>query len=117
MITVILLASFARCAASNLCPTDNEIRDAARAWNDSAVQAISDQLAAEEPEQIHLVHAQRIRRISDVLCGEALGEDGPTIICKFTIRYASGTTFQMAKMKKTAQGWEIIDALSVSQNR
>jgi hypothetical protein len=112
-----MLASIARCAASNLCPNDNELIEAVRARDDAAVYAISAQFAEDDPSSITLVHHERILKVSDVLCGDKLPGDLPTITCKFTVRYYSRNSYQVARLEKRTEGWVIADALMVTRDR
>jgi len=83
------------------------------------VQALAEQARRDDPENIVWVHSQRIRRISDVYCGDELSEPSKStpaaITCKFTIRYWSTSSYTVAKMIKRNDSWEIDESLSVSR--
>lgn len=68
-----------------------------------------------------MVHSQRIKRISDILCGDRLPTDlpgnPPVIHCKFTVRYWSMDSFEVARMVLRNGEWEIDDALSVERRK
>lgn len=117
MMTLLLLAGISRCAIADLCPTDAEILSAVRARDDAVVQEVTNQAVAENPDQLVFVHSERIRRISNVICGDRLPGDEPTITCNFTIRYWSRNAYQVAKLVRAGDEWRIEDSLSVTRNR
>lgn len=115
MIALLLLASVTRCAVPALCPTDAELVRAVGGSDAEGAQALADQAA--ESGDLVLVHAERIRRVSDTVCGEALPGDGLTITCKFTVKYSSRNAYQVAKLVKRDDGWELVKALVVTRDR
>lgn len=115
MIGLFMLASVTRCAVSSLCPTDAEIMRAVGGSDSARAEAVADE-AAQRGELV-LTHAERIRRVSDTICGDALPGDGLTITCKFTVRYWSRDAYQVAKLAKRGDGWELTEALVVTRIR
>src|SRR5688500_13556468 len=105
-VLVAFFLGISRCAAADLCPDDEALIAAVRRRDDATVAAISAQAAEENPESITFVHAERIKGISDVLCGEALPGDFPTITCKFTVRYWSRDAYHVARLMKKGSIWE-----------
>jgi hypothetical protein len=112
-----LLLGITRCATAELCPDDDALIAAVQARDDARVSAISAQAAQENPGAIIFAHAVRIKGISDVICGEALPGDLPTITCKFTVRYWSRNSYQVARLMKKNGVWAIEEALGVSRER
>lgn len=112
-----LFLGVSRCASTDLCPDDESLIAAVRAWDNASVAAISAQLAAEDPNNLTLVHSERIKGISGVICGETIPSDLPTVTCKFTIRYWSRNVYQVARLVKKDGIWEIDEALMVTRDR
>lgn len=112
---LLLLANISRCATSALCPSDAELKAAVGAHDANFAQAVADQAAA--GGEIVLVHSQRILGISSAICGEELTEQPQTITCSFTVRYWRDKAYQVAKLVKRADGWEIADSLGVTRRR
>ena len=117
MMTLLLLASISRCAVADLCPSDSEIVAATRASDNAFVQAVSNQASADNPNEIFLIHTQRIKKIDDVICGGQIGDEPTTITCKFTVRYWSQNAYVVAKMVRRDDHWEITDKLGVTRDR
>ncbi|MBS0505387.1 MAG: hypothetical protein JSS55_16650 [Proteobacteria bacterium] len=115
MIMLMLLAIVSRCALPTLCPSDADLVAAIRARDAAVAAALSDQAAAKG--EIVLTHTQRIRRISDVVCGDRLPGEAETIMCKFTIRYWSQDAYQVAKLVKRDEDWQVTEALGVNRDR
>lgn len=121
MITLLLAASISRCVVPTVCPSDEELLIAVRNRDGAIIQEVANQAEQENPESIVLVHGERIRRISDVLCGDEMPSDRPdvprSVICKFTVRYRSSDAYTVAIIVQQTDGWEIENALSVSRKR
>ena len=115
MLTLLFLAAMARCATADLCPTDADLLNAVRSRDEAFTQAVADQASADG--DIILVHTQRIRRISDVICGDKLTDLLQTITCSFKVRYWSNDAYQVAKLVKRTDGWEITDSLGATRER
>lgn len=112
-----LLIGMSRCASADLCPSDDALVSAVR-WRDNAfVAAASAQFAQEDPNNITLVHSVRIKDVRDVICGDALPGDVPTVTCKFTVRYWSRNAYQVARLVKKEGSWQIDEALTVTRKR
>lgn len=117
MHALMMLASISRCVSPELCPSNEELVEAVTARDAAFVYAISAQAAEDDPSSITLVHTERILKISDVVCGDQLPGDTSTITCKFTVRYFSQNSYQVARLSKQAEGWLIEDALMVTRKR
>lgn len=121
MIVIMMLTSIGRCASPALCPTDAELITAVRGRDNAVVQTVSDQAYQDDPSSVYLVHSERIRRISDVTCGDKLPNEQDTklttINCKFTVRYWSRNAYQVARLIFRDGSWEIADALVVTRDR
>ena len=116
-----MLAGLSRCSVATFCPTDDQILTAVRRRDDDMIQALSNQAARDDPNSITLIHSQRIRRISDVVCGDRLPSElpnnPPVINCKFTVRYWSQNVFTVARMILKEGRWDIDDSLAVTRKR
>jgi hypothetical protein len=117
MVGRLILASISRCVSVDLCPTDEDILAAVRARDAEIADGYTIAASQEEPNGFVHYSPQRIRRISDVICGDALPGETPTITCKFTVRYWSTNAFQVARLVQEGKGWRIDEALSVSRKR
>jgi hypothetical protein len=121
MIALMMLVGISRCAAPDVCPSDEELLAAVRGRDDAALQQAVDDAAQNDPGRIVMIHGERIRRISVVLCGEAMArerpDEPPAVLCRFTVRYWSRDAHSVARMVKRPDGWEIDEALSVSRER
>lgn len=117
MNALMMLASISRCVSPQVCPSDQELVEAVRASDDAVVYAISAQAAENDPSSITLVHTERILKISDVVCGDKLPGNAPTLTCKFKVRYYSQDSYQVARLSKQPEGWVVEDALMVTRKR
>ena len=115
------MASITRCAAPTLCPTDEQLLEAVRNRDGAVVQAMSNQAAQDDPNSVALIHSERIKRISDIVCGDQLPSDLPgnpvVINCKFTVRYWSRNAYTVARMVLRNSEWEIDEAFAVTRER
>jgi len=112
-----LFLGISRCASADLCPDDESLMKAVRGRDNDLVAAVSAQFAEENPDNITLVHSERIKGVSDVICGDALPGELPTVNCKFTVRYWSSNAYHVARLVKKDGMWEIDEALAVSRKR
>jgi hypothetical protein len=121
MIAFMALASISRCVSPALCPTDEQIINAVRSRDAAVVQAVSNQAAEDDPNSVVLVHMDRIKGVSDVICGDRLPSDltgnPPVMNCRFTVRYWRRNAFHVARMVQRNAQWEIGDALFVTRDR
>ncbi|NJC34468.1 hypothetical protein GGR88_001982 [Sphingomonas jejuensis] len=115
MLAIMMLASMGRCAAADLCPTDQELIAAVMSRDAESASAASDQAAA--AGEIVMVHPERVRRITDVICSDALPGNVPMITCRMTVRYWSTEAFQVAKLRRDGNMWSIAEALAVVRDR
>lgn len=121
MIALLILAGVSRCASPTLCPTDEQLLAAVRSRDGAVVQAASNQAAQDDPNSVVLIHSERIKRVTDVLCSGSLPNDLPgspaTINCAFVVRYWSRDAHTVARMTRRNDRWEIEDALAVTRDR
>ena len=115
MLAILLLAAISRCASPALCPSDEDLISAVRGRDAASAEAAAVEAAA--AGEIVMSHGQRIRRIKDVVCGDRLPGDLPTVTCKMTVRYWSADTFQVAKLVRQDGTWRIAEALMVTRSR
>ncbi|RIA37706.1 hypothetical protein DFR49_3594 [Hephaestia caeni] len=90
---------------------------AVKAWDDDLVYALSAQASVDHPDEITMIHTMLIDGVSDVICGDALPGDSPMVTCRFTIRYGTRNSYQVARLQKKDGGWVIDDALVVTRDR
>ncbi|QAY78923.1 hypothetical protein [Sphingosinicella sp. BN140058] len=112
-----LLIGMSRCASADLCPSDDALISALRERDNAFVAAASAQFAEEDPNSVTLVHSERIKDVRDVICGDALPGDLPTVTCKFTVRYWSRNAYQVARLVKKDGRWQVDEALTVMRKR
>ena len=115
MFAFLLVAASSNCATLEVCPTRKNLLEAATNEDAENVSALSNTLDEKFPESIHLVHSQRIKSVSHVLCGEAWSVEPPVVICRFTVRYAGKTVYKTAKLSKADGQWLISESLSVEK--
>lgn len=114
---LLLLLGITRCASADLCPGDEALISAVRGRDEASVEQMLAQLYAENPDAIYSAQPERIKRISDVICGSVLPGDLPTVTCKFTVRYWTRNSYQVARLVKRDGQWHIDEALAVSRKR
>jgi hypothetical protein len=117
MMILLFLASISRCEVADLCPSDSDIAAATRARDNAFVQAVSNQASADNPNEIIMVHAERIKKIEGAICGGRIANEPTAITCKFTARYWSRNAYIVAKMVERDDHWEIVDELRVTRGR
>lgn len=117
MLPLIALIGIARCASASFCPSNEDLVAAIEARDNAAVFSISAQLQADDLGSIHLVHSERVLRVSEVLCGDRLDEDTAAITCKFTVRYPSRIVYMIARLVPQSNEWVIDDAMAVDRGR
>ena len=113
----LLLIAMSRCASAELCPSDDALISAVRERDNAFVAAASAQFAEQDPDNVTLVHSERITDVRDVICGDALPGDSPTVACRFTVRYWSRNAYQIARLVKKDGRWRIDEALGVTRKR
>jgi hypothetical protein len=114
---VLLLLGITRCASADLCPDDEALISAVTGRDEANIEQLLAQAYAENPDGILSAQPERIKGISDVICGNALPGDLPTVTCKFTVRYWSRNSYQVARLVKRDGQWQIDGALAVSRKR
>ena len=107
-----LLTGIARCAATDLCPSDEAITKALKDVAADEVFALSQQPDYEQA----LIVSVPVKRISDVVCSDQLPAELPTITCKFTIHYLTYNSYSVARLVNDA-GWRIDEVLKVPRRR
>lgn len=117
MIALVALASISRCAVPELCPTDEQLLAAVRAWQEECVEAVYEQAMRENPDSLVSVHAAPIERLSNVVCGDRLPGEVPTITCRFTLRHSGSKSYHVARLVGQGSGWKIEEALAVTRRR
>ena len=114
---IALLATMGRCASADLCPSDTELMFAIRQRDDEATLQIGSQFRAETPDNFTMVHMERIVRISQVHCGEALPDDPRAMNCAYRVHYPTHVRLEIARLKRANGRWIIRDGRSVTVRR
>ena len=121
MIVSLILAAASRCAVSTLCPTDEQLISAVRNRDYAFAESVIKNSARYDPDNITMINTQPIRRISRIVCSDALPNESPgnptTINCAFVIRYWTRDSHTVAKLIYEDGIWEIRDSLSVTRDR
>jgi hypothetical protein len=115
LLAILLLSMMSRCATPTLCPNDAELIGAIRGRGERAAAATSNEAAARG--EIVLVHPRPVQGVQDVICGDRLSVNLPTVICKMTLRYETAEVFQIAKLTCQDGIWEIVEDLAVTRDR
>jgi hypothetical protein len=108
-----LFLGISRCVSVDLCPDDETLMTALRGRDEAVAAAMT----ADGPENLTTYHSAMIKGVSDVICGEALPGDLPTVTCKFTVRYSHRDAYEVARLVKKDGTWEIDLALAVNRAR
>ena len=112
-----LLLGMSRCVSSDLCPDDASLIAAVQRHDNAVIAALSAQAAADNPGDLTMIHSERSKGISDVICGDRLPGDLPMVICRFTVRYWSRNAYQTARLRNQNGIWEIDQALAVTREQ
>jgi transposase len=113
MFAMLLLVAVSGCASPKACPNNNDMLNAVKAEDDTIVMEIIQSESQKDPDSILLIHSERIKRVSDVLCGDTLPSENIIIICRFTVRYWSKTVYKTAKLSWTDGRWSISESLNI----
>ena len=109
---LMMLIGISRCASPELCPSDQAIMDAVRAYDAGELWAFSQQ-----PENAQaLVVQQPIKGISDVLCSDSIPAKVPTVTCRFTVHYWTYDAYHVARLILDDR-WKIDVTLDVPRTR
>jgi hypothetical protein len=115
MIALLVAASAVRCALPAYCPSDDALEAAVRSNTDATIAAMMEEAVEANPGQMTTIHAKRIKRISNVYCGELLTDPPGSITCRLTVHYPSSRTYLVALLTRTGEGWSIDDQLGVTR--
>ena len=115
MLAALLMASAARCASAEACPSDRDLKLAYILHEGDELMAAM-QAASAETGDIVLMTQRRIERVSGVYCGELDSESGQ-ISCRFRIVYANGVQHCVARLSRGEDGWRIDERMSVWEGR
>jgi hypothetical protein len=91
------------CADPAFCPTADELRRAFLLDDDEEFGIVVD-----DPRPV--------RGITQIYCGKP-AEDPRSILCKATLRYGSGDSFQIARLARGEEHWEVDQRLEVFRKR
>jgi hypothetical protein len=92
-----------------MCPTNEDIKSAIRDSEANIYYAANAQMQKEKPGDLLFMTPQVIRRISDVYCTAPLPDESGSIRCKFAARRGSTIEYYSGKMKRTPDGWGLIE--------
>ncbi len=115
MLAILLLAAASGCANPEACPNRNDMLKAVKAEDDAIVMEITQFESQKDPDSILLIHSERIKKVSDILCGDPLPSDNIVVICRFTVRYWTKTVYKTAKLSWTGGRWSISESLNIEQ--
>ncbi|HYD38526.1 MAG TPA: hypothetical protein VEA60_12995 [Allosphingosinicella sp.] len=115
ILSALLMAGAARCASPEACPSDSELKLAYLLHADEELWAAM-QAASAATGDIVLMTQRRVKRVSDVYCGE-LDSDSERIICRFSLVYSNGAQHNMASLSRGEEGWVIHARMSVWSDR
>jgi hypothetical protein len=96
-----------------MCPSDADLIAAIEARNDARTTEI-----ARKPRgdgTMLLVHFFAPQRVSEVLCGEQMPGEVPTVTCKFVARYPRSDGHNVAKLFKEGGRWKIAEGLELTR--
>ena len=116
-IALFLLAAAGQCAAQSLCPSHDELVQAVREGEAASVQSVSNAISRDHPGDIVFAHAEPARRVSDMVCGDALMDAPRSMNCKFTVHYARRIVYRIATFAWQDGRWVITNELAVEQKR
>jgi hypothetical protein len=97
------------------CPSDEALKSAVRSNTDATIQTLMEETNQADPGQLTFMHAKRIKRISNVYCGELLTDPPDSITCRLTVHYPSSRTYLVVLLTRTRAGWSIEDQLGVTR--
>lgn len=103
-----MMASDARCATADFCPTDADLIAATHRRE----QAHMAELLKQFPDS--KVSVPPILGISDVFCSAPL-DDGERTHCKFTLRYPETISYRIAALAKKDGVWTIESELGANR--
>ena len=115
MLAALLIASAARCASAEACPSDRDLKLAYILHEGDELWAAM-QAASSATGDIVLMTQRRIERVSGVYCGE-LDSETKRITCRFSLVYSNGVQHSMASLSRGEDGWQIHERMSVWEDR
>ena len=116
-IALFLLAAVSPCAVPTLCPSHDELVDAVREGEAEIVQSATNTISRDHPGDVVIVHVEPARRISDMVCGDAVMGAPRSMNCKFTVHYARRIVYRIATFAWQDGRWVITHELAVEQKR
>ena len=116
-IALFLLAAASRCAVPTLCPSHDELVKAVRESEDANEQSVTNTLSRDNPGDVVYARVERARRISDMVCDDAVADAPRSMNCKFTVHYARRIVYQIATFVWREGRWTITTELGVERKR
>ena len=110
-----LLTAAGQCAAPTLCPSHDELVQAVGASDAATVRSVANIISQDHPGDVVSVHAEPIRRISDMVCGDAFTDAPRSMNCKFTLHYARRIVYRIGTFTWQDGRWVITNELGVAQ--
>lgn len=111
------LATAGQCAAPTLCPSHDELVQAIRASDAATVRSVANTISQDHPGDVVSVHAEPVRRISDMVCGDAFTDAPRSMNCMFTLHYARRIVYRIGTFTWQDGRWVITNELGVEQKR
>ncbi len=109
-IALFLLAAVTPCAVPTLCPTRKELIWAINRYAEENIPI--DQV----PKDAIWVPT-RILGLSDIVCGDEIPGAPGSMNCKYTVRYAGDTSYEIATLVRRYGIWAITDKHAVWRKR
>lgn len=107
-----VLISLVRCASLEMCPSDQAIMDAVKTIDETETFALAQTPGYEQA----LIVTAAITGVSDVLCGDPVPAQIPTVICRYTVHYRTHDSYQIARLER-GDRWRIAEVLAVPRQR
>lgn len=106
-------SGFSRCASPSTCPSDREIEEAVKLYVDDQITEYLNQSERDNPDAMVIAPAKLIRSITNVICGETIGDARQEVICRFEVNYGDGVNFMTAAMIQDDGTWSVAKALEI----
>ncbi|MEP7008002.1 MAG: hypothetical protein ABI810_18620 [Sphingomonas bacterium] len=114
-IALFLLAAAGQCAVPTLCPSREDLISAVKAHNRDLEWRST---LGSDPDTDYVYNmARRFVGVSDMVCGDALGDTPKSMNCKYTVHYAGGVGYEVGTFSWQNDEWVITDGLEVWRGR
>jgi hypothetical protein len=111
LVATLLLA--AHCADRSFCPTKRELRQAVERRLLDDLWDINVAANRDDPDNITLITARRVTRVSGIYCGAPYPGEPSTLTCTVTLHYGRDRAFQIVRLTRNGSDWSVLDKLEV----